>query len=307
MPVSGSVAQSGNVAQFGLHNRSRLKQVLRLARQSKLAMLGTIIIGFLVTIAVAAPIVAPHDPLKQALANALRPPIWEDGGTIDHIFGTDQYGRDILSRIIYGARVTLGAAFLAALSGAISGTILGLLAGYYGGHVDNFIMRLVDIQLGFPLVLLALTIVAILGASLFNLVLAMAITAWMLYARVVRASVQTLKELEFVEAARASGASDLRIIARHILPNVLSTVLVLITLDIARLALMEAALSYLGLGVPPPAPSWGRMLSEGRDYMIVAYWLVLFPGLAIMFTVLGVNFLGDGLRDVLDPQLRGRL
>ena len=221
-----------------------------------------------------------------------------------YVLGTDQYGRDILSRIIYGGRVTLLTAFLAAITAALLGTTLGLLAGYYGGRVDTVVSRIVDVFLGFPLVLLALALVAVLGANLQNLVLAMAITGWMIYSRVIRGNVLSLREQEFVLASRALGASNFRIITRHILPNVFTPILVLVTLEMARLVLIEASLSYLGLGVPPPTPTWGRMLAESRDYMLVADWLVIFPGLAIMLTVLGINFLGDGLRDALDPKLK---
>lgn len=283
---------------------SRLERLIHLFSRSKLAVVGAIVLVILVTAAVAAPYIAPHDPNEQDLFQALKPPAWQEGGTTDYLLGTDQFGRDILSRIIHGARVTLVAAFMAALVAAVFGTLLGLVAGYYGGRLDTFVMRLVDIQLGFPLVLLALTLVAILGASLRNLVLAMGVTGWMVYTRVVRGTVLSLKQREFIEAAKALGARDIRILGRHILPNLISQVLVILTLEMARMTLMEASLSYLGLGVPPPAPSWGRMLSESREYMVIAYWIVLFPGLAIMLTVLGVNFLGDGLRDALDPTLQ---
>ncbi len=287
-----------------VYEDTRLTRAIRLFRRSKLNLVGAFIVLIIIVLAIAAPLVAQHDPIKQDLMQSLRPPAWEENGSLEHVLGTDQYGRDIWSRIVYGTRVTLAAAFLAALGAAIFGTTLGLLAGYFGGRMDALVMRIVDIQLGFPLVLLALTLVAILGASLQNLVIAMAVTGWMIYTRVVRGTVFSLKEQEFVTAARAIGASDARIIQKHILPNVITPVLVLITLEMARLVLMEASLSYLGLGVPPPTPTWGRMLSESRDYMIVAYWIVVFPGLAIMLTILGINFLGDGLRDALDPKLR---
>jgi ABC-type dipeptide/oligopeptide/nickel transport system permease subunit len=283
---------------------SRLRGTIRLFQRSKLALVGAILVFVLVAVAVTAPLIAPHGPNVQDLFKALQPPAWHENGSIEFPLGTDQFGRDIFSRIVFGARVTLVAAFFAALFAALFGTLLGLLAGFRGGRLDTLVMRLVDVQLGFPLVLLALTIVAILGASLRNLIIAMAITGWMVYTRVVRAAVLSLREQEFVEAARASGATDARIVFIHILPNVFSQVLIILTLEIARMALMEASLSYLGLGVPPPAPSWGRMLSESREYMVIAYWIVLFPGTAIMLTVLGVNFLGDGLRDALDPTLR---
>lgn len=277
---------------------------VRLFRRSKLALIGAVIVLLLLIVAIFAPAIAPHEPNAQDLFSALRPPAWQENGSLEYLLGTDQFGRDIFSRVIFGARVTMVAAFFAALFAAIFGTVLGLLAGFRGGRLDMLVMRLVDVQLGFPLVLLALTIVAVLGASLTNLIIAMAITGWMVYTRVVRAGVLSLKEQEFIEAARASGATDVRIVFIHILPNVFSQVLVILTLEIARMTLMEASLSYLGLGVPPPTPSWGRMLSESREYMVIAYWLVLFPGLAIMLTVLGVNFLGDGLRDALDPTLQ---
>ena len=180
----------------------------------------------------------------------------------------------------------------------------GLVAGYLGGRVDTIIMRLADLNLAFPLILLALAVVALLGANQKNLVIVMAITTWMIYARVVRGLSLGLREREFVQAARALGAHDARIIARHVLPNVVTPVMVIWTLEVARIILMESALSFLGLGVPPPTPTWGRMLAEGRDYLTVAGWIAVFPGLAILFTVLGINFLGDGLRDLLDPRLR---
>lgn len=283
---------------------SHFKRSIRFFRRSKLAIAGLAIVALVIGVALAAPVLAPHDPVDQELIRSLRPPVWAAKGTTENLLGTDQYGRDILSRIIYGARVTLVTAFMASLCAAAFGTALGLMAGYYGGPVDVVVMRIVDIQLAFPLVLLAVTLVAILGASLENLVLALAATGWMTYARVVRGTVLSLKEREFVEAARAVGARGLRIAFVHVLPNVMTPVLILVTLEMARMVLMEASLSYLGLGVPPPAPSWGRMLSESRDYMMVAYWVVLFPGVAIMLTVMGINFLGDGLRDALDPRLR---
>lgn len=278
--------------------------ILRLFRRSKLSIIGVLIVGVLVTTAIAAPWIAPKDPNDQTLMHSLRPPRWQEGGMPEYILGTDQFGRDILSRIIYGGRVTLLTAFLAAISAAFLGTTLGLFAGYYGGYVDTVVSRIVDIHLGFPLVLLALALVAVLGANLQNLVLAMAITGWMIYTRVIRGNVLSLREQEFIQASRALGAGNLHIIIRRILPNVYTPILVLITLEMARLVLIEASLSYLGLGVPPPTPTWGRMLAESRDYMLVADWLVIFPGLAIMLTVLGINFLGDGLRDTFDPKLK---
>jgi peptide/nickel transport system permease protein len=254
--------------------------------------------------ALGAPLLATTDPIEQDLTVVLKPPFWQEEGSLQHPLGTDHLGRDVYSRLVYGARISLTISVLAALLGAVVGVAAGLVAGFRGGRVDAVIMRLVDLNLAFPLILLALAVVALLGANLRNLVIVMALTTWMIYARVVRGLSLGLREREFVQAVRALGAHDTRIIGRHVLPNVLAPVMVIWTLEVARVILMESALSFLGLGVPPPTPTWGRMLAEGRDYLTVAGWIAIFPGLAILITVLGINFLGDGLRDLLDPRLR---
>jgi peptide/nickel transport system permease protein len=279
-------------------------RALRLARRSPLASGGSLIVGLVIVAALAAPLLATTDPIDQDLSVALKPPCWLEDGSRQHPLGTDHLGRDVYSRLVYGAQISLTISVLAALLGAVVGVTAGLVAGYLGGRIDAVIMRVVDLNLAFPLILLALAVVALLGASLRNLVIVMAITTWMIYARVVRGLSLTLREQEFVQAARALGANDARIIARHVLPNVLAPIVVIWTLEVARVILMESALSFLGLGVPPPTPTWGRMLAEGRDYLTVAGWIAIFPGIAIMATVLGINFLGDGLRDLLDPRLR---
>jgi peptide/nickel transport system permease protein len=281
-----------------------LARVVRRVRRSLLTSAGGLIVGLVVVAAVAAPLLATSDPIDQDLTVVLKPPFWREDGSIRHPLGTDHLGRDVYSRLVYGARISLTISVLAALLGAAVGVGAGLVAGYLGGRVDAVIMRIVDLNLAFPLILLALAVVALLGASLRNLVIVMAITTWMIYARVVRGLTLALREQELVQAIRALGAHDARIIARHILPNVLPSVMVIWTLEVARVILMESALSFLGLGVPPPTPTWGRMLAEGRDYLTVAGWISIFPGIAIMVTVLGINFLGDGLRDLLDPRLR---
>jgi peptide/nickel transport system permease protein len=281
-------------------------RALRLARRSPLATAGALIVGLVVVAALAAPWLATTDPIDQDLTVALKPPFWLEDGSLQHPLGTDHLGRDVYSRLVYGAKISLTISVLAALLGAAVGVAAGLVAGYRGGRVGAVIMRIVDLNLAFPLILLALAVVALLGANLRNLVIVMAITTWMIYARVVRGLTLTLREQEFVQAVRALGAHDARIIARHVLPNLLAPVTVIWTLEVARVILMESALSFLGLGVPPPTPTWGRMLAEGRDYLTVAGWISIFPGLAIMVTVLGINFLGDGLRDLLDPRLRGQ-
>jgi peptide/nickel transport system permease protein len=254
--------------------------------------------------ALGAPLLATSDPVEQDLTAALKPPFWLAEGSLEHPLGTDHLGRDVYARLVYGARISLTISVLAALLGAIVGVTAGLVAGFLGGRVDTVIMRIVDLNLAFPLILLALAVVALLGANLRNLVIVMALTTWMIYARVVRGLSLGLREREFVQAVRALGAHDARIMGRHVLPNVLAPVMVIWTLEVARVILMESALSFLGLGVPPPTPTWGRMLAEGRDYLTVAGWIAIFPGLAILITVLGINFLGDGLRDLLDPRLR---
>jgi peptide/nickel transport system permease protein len=281
-----------------------LARALRLGRRSPLAVIGALIVSLVIVAAVAAPLLATSDPIDQDLTVVLKPPFWLPDGSAQHPLGTDHLGRDVYSRLVYGAQISLTISVLAALLGAVVGVVAGLVAGYHGGRLGAIIMRIVDLNLAFPLILLALAVVALLGANLKNLVIVMTITTWMIYARVVRGLTLALREREFVQAVRALGAHDARIITRHVLPNLLAPILVIWTLEVARVILMESALSFLGLGVPPPTPTWGRMLAEGRDYLTVAGWISIFPGIAIMITVLGINFLGDGLRDLLDPQLR---
>jgi len=275
--------------------------VIRLARRSPLASAGALIVGLVIVAALAAPLLATTDPIDQDLAVALKPPFWLEDGSLQHPLGTDHLGRDVYSRLIYGARISLTIGVLAAFLGAVVGVAAGLVAGYLGGRGDTVKMSIADLNLAFPLILLALAVVALLGANLKNLVIVMAITTWMIYARVVRGLALGLREREFVQAARALGAHDARIIARHVLPNVLAPVMVIWTLEVARIILMESALSFLGLGVPPPTPTWGRMVFDGVQYVDSAWWLSLFPGLAIVLTVLAINLIGDWLRDLLDP------
>jgi ABC-type dipeptide/oligopeptide/nickel transport system permease subunit len=272
--------------------------------RNRLAMVGAILMLTILILAILAPVIKPHDPLKQNLRNTLVPPAWYEGGSADYLLGTDHFGRDILSRLLYGARASLPASGLAAIFALILGTSVGLVAGYFGGALDTVLTGIVDVFLAFPLILMALTLAAILGPSLRNLVIVMALTGWMSYARVVRSAVLSLKNMEFVTAATVIGARDIRIILRHIFPNVIGQTLILFAYGFSQFIILESALSFLGLGIPPPTPTWGRMLYEGRDYLTVAPWTITFPGLAIMLTVLSNNFIGDGLRDALDPSLR---
>lgn len=275
-------------------------------RSGWLGLLGATLLVVLVLLAIFGPWLDLPDPTRTNLrARMVAPTLsWFSLGA--HPLGTDQLGRDILSRIIAGSRVTLMVAGAAVLLGGVLGTLLGLVSGYFGGWVDRILMRLVDIQLALPLMLLALMVVAALGPSLRNLVGVLALVSWVRYARIVRGQVLAVREREFVQSARAIGASHARIILRHILPNVLTPALVVATLELARVIVLEAGLSFLGLGIQPPDPSWGRMLADGRTYISSAWWIITFPGLALMLTVLAVNLLGDWLRDFFDPRLAVR-
>jgi len=266
---------------------------------------GFVLVAVFLAIAVTAPFLGLDDPVRGNLRERLVGSTWVapfDFGS--HPLGTDQIGRDVMSRIAYGSRATLTVAAAAVVLGGIVGVTLGLMAGYFGGLTDRILMRLVDIQLALPLMLMALLVVAALGPSLRNVVIVLALTSWIRYARIIRGQVLSLREREFVQSAHAIGASTWRIMLHHLLPNVLTPALVVGTLELARVIIMEAALSFLGLGVQPPSPSWGRMLAEGRVYISSAWWIVTFPGIAILLTVLSINLLGDWLRDYFDPKLR---
>ena len=280
-----------------------MKMFWKSLRESKTGMLGLLIVLLVIFTAVFAPVIAPYSPTKQDLMHKLIDPVFAGGGAPEHFLGTDQLGRDILSRIIYGSRVTLLVAVFGTLFAGLIGVIMGSIAGYYGKAVDAVIMRIVDIQLSFPFVLLALFVAAVLGRSLRNVIIVAAVSNWVQYARLVRGEILAVRELEYIEAIRSVGAKNSRIITRHVIPNVINPVIIQATLGMARIILMEASLSYLGLGVPLEIPTWGRMLSEGRDYMMTNPWLAIIPGIAITLTVLGVNLMGDWLRDYLDPKL----
>jgi len=267
-------------------------------------LLGSGIVLIVVLTAVFAPFLASHDPNRVNLIVRLTPPFWDKEGSIKYLLGTDQLGRDLLSRIIFGARVSLAVGFLSVLTSGALGTMLGLIAGYHGGKLDSLIMRITDVQMALPFILLALMVVSLLGPSLINLVVVFTITAWYVYTRTVRASALSLREQQHVEAAKALGATNSRILRRHILPHLLSPVMVVASFEMARIITSEAALGFLGLGVPPPNPSWGNMLSDGREFIQDAWWIAAFPGLALMITVLGINILGDALSDLFDPKLR---
>jgi peptide/nickel transport system permease protein len=256
--------------------------------------------------AIAAPGISPYDPVKQSLRERLKGPTWfPEEGRGRHWLGTDQLGRDVLSRIIFGSRVSLTVGFAAVIIGSAIGGSLGLLSGYAGGLIDEIVMLVVDAQLAFPFILLAIGIIAVLGPSFGNLIVIVGLSGWVTYARLIRAQVLTIKEREFVVAIRGLGGSTGRIITSHILPNTVAPFLVVTTLELARTILLESTLSFLGLGIQPPTPSWGGMLNEGRGYLDSAWWISAFPGLVLMLTALVVSRAGDWLRDILDPTLRG--
>ena len=263
-----------------------------------------ILVFLLVLPGLFAPYLAPHNPIRGSLRERLKPPVWVQGGTITHPLGTDKVGRDILSRIIYGARISLAVSLVAILVSGVIGTALGLMAGYFGGRLDALIMRLVDISLGLPVILLALVFVAAIGASFITVVVVTTVLLWARYARQVRGETLSIRERDFIARARVAGASHFRIMLRYIFPNVINTLTVLATLQIGAVILLESALSFLGAGIPRPTPTWGSMIADGRDLIVVAWWIAMFPGLAIMLTVLSLNLLGDWLRDRLDPKLR---
>ena len=265
------------------------------------AFLGGVIVLTLIAVGLLGPLLAPYDPNDQQLRATLQPPGWFDG---DHFLGTDNLGRDVLSRIIYGARVSLLIAVSVVIVSGLIGVSLGAISGYFGGKVDFTIQKLVEVVWAFPALLLAITILAFLGQGLFNLILALVAQRWIQYCRVVRGQALSLRSRDFVVAARALGASAARIIGRHLLPNLIQASLVIGTFAMASAIISEASLSFLGLGVPPEIPTWGTMLADGRAYISTAWWLALFPGACIFVTVLGINLLGDALRDILDPKLK---
>jgi peptide/nickel transport system permease protein len=270
-------------------------------RRNPLAMIGLAISVILILIAIFAPLIAPHDPIAQDLSRRLLPP-----GTPGNLLGTDDFGRDILSRILYGSRITLYIVLLVILTAPVVGLIIGTAAGYFGGWTDQILMRITDIFLAFPKLILALALVAVLGPGMENAVLAIALTSWPPYARVARAETLTVRNSDYIAAVRLQGAGSGRIIWGHIMPMCLPSVVIRVTLDMAGVILTAAGLGFLGLGVQPPLPEWGLMISAGRKFLFEQWWVATMPGLAIFIVSLGFNLLGDGLRDVLDPRSAGR-
>ena len=280
--------------------RRSLRRLWRL----KWGLVAAAIMLTIVVTAVAAPWLAPYSPVEVDIKHRLGPPAWMEGGSPEHWLGTDQIGRDLLSRMIYGGRVSLLIGVAAVLVSSTIGVLLGLGAGYVGPRTDWIIMTLINVMLTFPFVLLALAVIAVLGPSLVNMVIVLGVADWPLYARVIRAETMAVRERDFVTAGRALGMSHLRIVFRQILPNLVSVIVVIATLQVARVIILESFLSFLGLGVQPPTPAWGNMLGEGRVYMLNSWWIAAFPGAAIFITTLAINLMGNALRDWLDPHMK---
>jgi peptide/nickel transport system permease protein len=287
------------------HRQKEFRRAMQSMVASRWALLGMIILIVVTFVAVFGPWLAPFDPNRQNIMMRLLEPGTPGAGDLTYWLGSDQLGRDVLSRLLYGARVSLLVGVAAIAVGGVLGTVLGLVSGYFGGWIDDVIMRLGDIQLAFPFILLAIMFLVVLGPGLFNMILVLGIGQWVTYARIVRAQTLALREKEYVEAARAMGDGTMSILFRTILPNIMAPLTVIASFNVASVILSEAALSFLGLGVPPDVPTWGSMLSESRDHLFSnKWWMAVFPGLAIVFTVLAFNIIGDWLRDFLDPRLK---
>jgi peptide/nickel transport system permease protein len=298
-------AYSDNQAEAQAINRRRRPryQLLRSLLRNRLAFFGFVIIVFMAILALAAPLLTEQDPTEIDIVKRLKAPGWEDENGVVYLLGTDTLGRDVWARLVYGARISLLVGLSAVMIAGTIGIFLGLLAGYFGGLVDDVIMRIADTQLAFPFILLAISVIAVLGPGLLKVIAVLGVSGWVQYGRIVRGQVISLREQEFVQSGHAVGASAARIITRHILPNCWAPVIVIASFSIASTILAESSLSFLGLGVPPEVPTWGGMLAEGREYLELAPWLATFPGLAIALTVLAINAVGDWLRDYLDPRL----
>jgi ABC-type dipeptide/oligopeptide/nickel transport system permease subunit len=299
----GTLAQPGVVDDPAHAARPERPRAWRKLARNPAALAGALILLVVTAAALAAPWIAPHDPAKQTLLRRFTPPAWAAQGTAAYPLGTDQVGRDILSRMIYGARISLLVGVAAVVVSLVVGVSLGLVSGFVGGRVDVACMTVVDITLSFPQLLLALAFVAALGPSLVTIIVVLGLTGWERYARVVRGEVLALREKDFIEAARALGVGFARTLLRHVLPNTFSSIVVMSTLQVAQAILQEAALSFLGVGSGGTHPTWGQMIALGRDFVTVAWWLPTFPGLAILLTVLAINLVGDRLRDALDPRI----
>lgn len=282
----------------------RVKQFIKELIRCRTAFLGAIIVLSFILIAILAPFIAPHDPLKASIVNRLRPPFWIEGGSSTYLLGADEIGRDILSRIIYGARVSILVGLVTVAISGFLGTLLGSFAGYFRGRFDAILSRFADLLLSFPYLIFAIFLMSIVGPGFFNLIVILCFKSWVNFFRLSRGEMISEKTKEYVEAAQALGESDIKIIFKEILPNIIHSLLVLATLRVGFFIILEASLSFLGLGIQPPTPAWGSMINSGRAYMLSAWWVSTIPGIALLILVLSINLLGEGLRDILDPRLK---
>jgi len=282
----------------------RVKQFIKELIRCRTAFLGAIIVLSFILIAILAPFVAPHDPLKASIVNRLQPPFWIEGGSSTYLLGADEIGRDILSRIIYGARVSILVGLVTVVISGFLGTLLGSFAGYFRGRFDAILSRFADLLLSFPYLIFAIFLMSIVGPGFFNLIVILCFKSWVNFFRLSRGEMISEKTKEYVEAAQALGESDIKIIFKEILPNIIHSLLVLATLRVGFFIILEASLSFLGLGIQPPTPVWGSMINSGRAYMLSAWWVSTIPGIALLILVLSINLLGEGLRDILDPRLK---
>ena len=291
-------------SEIELDDGPKLRFLAKKAKGHQGMIIGSLIVFFVIAIALLAPLLAPHDPYQQDLMKRLMPPVWDGRGSWEHIFGTDHLGRDYLSRLIYGARISLLIGIGAALISGLIGTIMGVLAGYFGGRVDMVVTFMITVRLSMPVVLVALAVVAIVGGSLQVVITVLGLLLWDRFAVVMRSSTLQIRSMDYVAAAQAVGCSVSRILMTEVMPNVVNNLIVITTIEIAHAIILEAALSFLGLGVQPPLPSWGLMVSEGKDMMLFESWLITIPGVALFLLVLAINLMGDGVRDITAPENR---
>ncbi len=306
-PAMSHAATHPNVLSMPLAGRGileRLSSMLKANRLNVVSILGVTLLLAVIAMAIAAPLLAPHPYDEQNIENRLAPPAWMEGGNRSFPLGTDHLGRDILSRIIYGSRISLIVGVSAVVVSGTVGVTLGLLAGYFRGTTETIIMRLADIQSAFPFLLLIIAVIAVLGPGLNNMILVLGISGWVSYARLVRSEVLAVREREYAEAAVVLGLPDRRIIMRHILPNVAGSIIIMAAMEVGKVILFESSLSFLGLGVQPPIPTWGGMMADGRQYLATHWWVATIPGIAIMMTTMGTNLVGDWLRERLDPRAK---
>lgn len=300
--ITSKIAKADN--KMNVRNAWGFRKFFPLFRRAALSLFGAVVLLLIIMLAILVPEISHFDPFKQDLFARLQAPGWVNNAGFTHIFGTDQLGRDIMTRVFLAARLSLAISFISVGGAGMVGIILGLVSGYFGGYFDDIIMRFADFQLALPLILLALAIVALLGPNVTNVILVFIVTGWPIFARTVRASTLALREQEFIEAARCLGCNNVRILMRHILPNVARPLIVIASFELGKVIIYESSLGFLGMGAQPPTPTWGNMMADGRSYLDTAWWLTFFPGIALVLTAAASNYIGDGLNELFDPRSR---